>query len=59
MTLLFIRLFFLLLSGIVGYQIGAIGSTGLVTGPHLHWEVIIRGVEIDGQLWLNAGEIIP
>lgn len=35
--------------------IGQIGSTGLVTGPHLHWEVVIRGVEVDGQLWLGGG----
>jgi murein DD-endopeptidase MepM/ murein hydrolase activator NlpD len=32
--------------------IGQIGSTGLVTGPHLHWEVVVRGVEVDGELWL-------
>ncbi len=42
-----------------GERIGAIGSTGLVTGPHLHWEVIVRGVEVDGQLWLQGFEIGP
>jgi hypothetical protein len=42
-----------------GQQIGAIGSTGLVTGPHLHWELIVRGVEVDGQLWLTGQEIGP
>jgi len=40
-----------------GDPIGAIGSTGLVTGPHLHWEVIVRGVEVDGRLWLQGVEI--
>lgn len=42
-----------------GELIGAIGSTGLVTGPHLHWEVIVHGVEVDGQLWLQGFEIGP
>ncbi len=42
-----------------GDLIGAIGSTGLVTGPHLHWEVIVRGVEVDGRLWLQGVEIGP
>ena len=42
-----------------GALIGAIGSTGLVTGPHLHWEVIVRGVEVDGEDWLAGQEIGP
>jgi len=30
-----------------------------VTGPHLHWEVILRGVEVDGEPWLQGVEIGP
>jgi murein DD-endopeptidase MepM/ murein hydrolase activator NlpD len=43
----------------IGDNIGAIGSTGLVTGPHLHWEVIVRGVEVDGAYWLSGEELGP
>lgn len=31
-----------------GQQVGQMGATGLVTGPHLHWEVAINGVLCDG-----------
>ena len=34
-----------------GDLVGNAGSTGMVTGPHLHWEVIVRGVEIDPIPW--------
>jgi murein DD-endopeptidase MepM/ murein hydrolase activator NlpD len=36
-----------------GQLIGKIGSTGRVTGPHLHWEVIIGGVQVDPLQWLE------
>lgn len=32
-------------------QIAAMGSTGLSTGPHLHWELTIYGVNVDPMTW--------
>ncbi len=34
-----------------GQVIGTIGSTGRVTGPHLHWEMFIGGVQVDPLQW--------
>jgi murein DD-endopeptidase MepM/ murein hydrolase activator NlpD len=31
--------------------IGAGGSSGLSTGPHLHWDLRIMGVPVDGMVW--------
>ena len=36
-----------------GDLIGTLGSTGLSTGPHLHYEVIYRGVQINPWNFLN------
>ena len=37
-----------------GDWLGNIGSTGLSTGPHLHWEVIIQGIDVDPVQWLGG-----
>jgi murein DD-endopeptidase MepM/ murein hydrolase activator NlpD len=34
-----------------GDLVGYSGASGLATGPHLHWEVIAGGVEVDPVLW--------
>ena len=34
-----------------GQRIGAIGSTGASTGPHLHWGLYVNGVAIDPVPW--------
>jgi murein DD-endopeptidase MepM/ murein hydrolase activator NlpD len=37
-----------------GDLVGAVGHTGLAEGPHLHWEIVVRGVEVDALLWTQA-----
>jgi murein DD-endopeptidase MepM/ murein hydrolase activator NlpD len=40
-----------------GQLIGKIGDTGRVTGPHVHWDLWINGIQVNPTPWLN--EIFP
>ncbi len=36
-----------------GQVIGDVGGTGRITGPHLHWELWVNGIQVDPLDWLS------
>jgi len=36
-----------------GQLIGKIGDTGRVTGPNLHWDLWVNGIQVNPTQWLN------
>jgi murein DD-endopeptidase MepM/ murein hydrolase activator NlpD len=37
-----------------GQIIGLVGSTGLSTGNHLHWDLLVGGIWVSPQAWLDS-----
>ena len=34
-----------------GDPLGRVGATGLATGPHLHWEIVVHGITVNPVQW--------
>ncbi len=39
---------------LAGEQVGAVGTTGLSTGNHLHWDFLAGATWVNGRAWLDA-----
>jgi len=37
---------------ISGTVLGEVGKTGRVTGPHLHWQIYLKGISVDPEIFL-------
>ncbi len=42
---------------VTGDPLGSIGATGLATGPHLHWEIVVHGIPVNPAQWIRDQEI--
>jgi murein DD-endopeptidase MepM/ murein hydrolase activator NlpD len=38
-----------------GQSLGEVGTTGLSTGNHLHWDLLVSGTWVDAAAWLEQG----
>jgi murein DD-endopeptidase MepM/ murein hydrolase activator NlpD len=38
-----------------GDVLGLVGTTGLSTGPHLHWELVVGGIPVNPLAWTQPG----